>query len=82
VTVRNNLSFNPENIQVSPGATVTWTWEGTTSEAHNVTFTNPAIANSPNQTSGTHQATMPTAAGTYDYRCTNHGGMDGTVLVQ
>jgi plastocyanin len=73
--------FTPGAIQVSPGATVTWTWSGT-GNLHNVTFANAAIADSGNQTSGTYDTAMPTATGTYTYQCTNHSGMDGSVLVQ
>ena len=82
VAVRNNNTFNPDYIRVSPGATVTFTWEGTTSEPHNINFTNPGIDDAGDRTTGTHEATMPTAAGPYDYTCTNHSGMDGRVLVQ
>lgn len=79
VTVDDN-SFSPENIQVSPGATVTWTWSGTNS--HNVTFADASITDIGNHTSGAHTSTMPMAAGDYTYQCTNHGGMTGTVRVQ
>ena len=81
VTVSNNF-FSPASIQVSPGATVTWTWSGGTN-GHNVTFANNAITSSNNQsqTSGTYATAMPTTAGAYNYECTNHAGMDGTVTV-
>ena len=81
VIVRDNNSFNPDYIRVSPGATVTWTWEGTTDEDHNITFSDSRITDGGNARSGTHQATFA-AAGTYNYSCTNHAGMDGRVLVQ
>ncbi len=77
-------NFNPAAIQVQPGATVTWTWGG--SEQHNVTWASGNLSNSPTQTGGTHQVTMPTQTGEYVYYCTLHGtpsgGMRGTVRVQ
>ena len=72
--------FDPSSNTVSPGTTVTWTWRG--SNAHNVTFANSQISDSGDQTSGTFSTAMPTATGDYDYQCTNHAGMDGTVTVQ
>lgn len=80
VTVGNNF-FDPEDIAVSPGATVTWTWSGGVS--HNVTFTSGEIESSATQASGTHQAAMPTTTGSYDYRCTIHPSqMQGSVVVE
>ena len=73
--------FTPQHIRVSPGATVTWTWTG--SNTHNVAFAAAAgVATSPSQTSGTYQAAMPSAPGTYPYECEWHTGMTGSVLVE
>ncbi|HET9948130.1 MAG TPA: cupredoxin domain-containing protein, partial [Longimicrobiales bacterium] len=71
VTVRDQ-EFVPADLTVTPGATVTWTWDGQTAEPHNVTFDDPGITDSGNQSSGTFQATMPQTPGTYDYHCTFH----------
>jgi len=81
VNVADN-DFQPGAIQVSPGATVTWTWTG--SAQHNVTFSSGGIASSATQTSGMFATAMPTAPGTYNYVCTIHQsiGMTGSVLVQ
>lgn len=79
VSVGNNF-FSPADIQVSPGATVTWTWNSSGTQ-HNVTFPSTAIGDSPNQPSGTFSTAMPTTPGTYNYSCTLHSGMDGSVLV-
>ena len=74
-----DFEFTPPDIQVTGGATVTWTWIG--SSLHNVTFaTSSGIANSVTQTSGTYQVAMPTATGVYTYRCTIHG-FNGSVTV-
>lgn len=78
VEVQDN-SFDPSAITVSPGATVTWTWRG--SEQHDVTFDDSQFQNGPLQSSGTHSVTFPTA-GTYDYECTQHAGMEGSVVVE
>lgn len=80
VNVRGNLTFDPADIVVSAGATVTWTW--TDPVNHNVTFSNSSITSSANQTTGTFSSVMPTAPGTYAYTCTIHPGMDGSVQVQ
>jgi plastocyanin len=80
VSVVDN-EFNPAAIQVSPGATVTWTWNG--SATHNVNFASGSIVDSPDQSSGTYAVAMPMAPGTYTYVCDYHPGiMTGSVLVQ
>ena len=83
VSVRDN-TFNPEAIQVSPGATVTFTWSG--SDAHNVIWVGGGRPNSPTQTTGTFSSTMPTTAGELVYFCDLHGsssgGMRGTIRIQ
>ena len=77
-----DFDFTPPDIQVTPGATVTWTWTG--SDTHNVTFTvSSGIVNSVTQTSGTYQVAMPTVTGVYTYQCTIHpSDMTGSVTVQ
>jgi plastocyanin len=78
VSVDNDF-FSPANIQVTPGTTVTWSWvSGATT--HNVSFTDGA-GGSGDKASGSFSRTF-SAAGTFDYRCTLHGGMNGTVLVK
>ena len=75
-----DFAFEPPNIQISAGATVTWTWTG--SIGHNVTFASAGITNSITQIAGTHMAVMPTATGTYTYMCTIHPLlMTGSVIV-
>ncbi len=81
VTVSNDF-FNPADIQVSPGAMVTWTWAGGHPIGHSVTFTDPAIVSSVTQINGIHVAAMPMATGTYYYNCTTHPStMQGAVTV-
>lgn len=82
------LRFNPANVvvQVNTGTAgvgeVTWTWNDSPT-GHNVTFTSgptPRPANSTTKDAGTYSATF-TTVGTYEYTCTLHQGMNGTVRV-
>ena len=77
VTVENN-QFTPQDVQVSPGTTVTWTW-GAGAATHNVTFADGVTSN--DRASGTYTRTFATA-GTFPYSCTIHPGMTGTVTVK
>ncbi len=78
VTVSDNL-FTPPCTKVPVGSTVTWTWSG--ANPHNVTFANSALGASQTQTAGTYQKTFANA-GTFNYDCTVHPGMSGSVQVQ
>src|SRR5205809_1019091 len=84
VSVNDNV-FSPASAVIKTGGTVTWTWAGSPLVMHNVTYTGgptPRPANGPNKAggSGTFQSTI-TTVGKYDYTCTNHAGMNGTVTV-
>jgi plastocyanin len=75
VNVLDNF-FDPETLDVSVGDTVTWDFKG--GAAHNV------IADDfKSKTLGKGKTFTYTfnTAGTYDYTCTLHNGMDGTVVV-
>ena len=74
VAVDDNV-FAPAAIEVPAGATVTWEWRG--SADHNVVGDGFESAV---QDEGEFGHTF-TAPGTYDYRCTLHGGMGGRVMV-
>lgn len=79
IQVANN-SFTPNALTVPLNTVVTYEWQGTTL-AHNVTFsTAGAPANIPDRTSGSVTRTFGTA-GTFNYGCTNHPGMNGSVTV-
>ena len=81
VNVNDNF-FSPSSAVIKTGGTVTWTWAG--SAFHNVTFTGgpaPRPTDGPNQASGTYTTPAITTLGTYNYVCTNHGGMNGTLTV-
>lgn len=74
VSVEDNL-FDPEAIEISSGDTVTWEWNG--DQPHNVSHED---FESEIQTEGTFEQTFD-EAGTYEYTCTVHAGMDGVVEV-
>jgi plastocyanin len=73
-------SFNPEQVDITAGGQVTWSFTGL--QPHNVTFSAGAGApsNIPSTATGNVSRTFA-AAGTYNYQCTNHPGMSGTVVV-
>ncbi len=73
VAVDDN-SFAPAAIEIPTGTTVTWQWQG--SSDHNVAGDGFESAV---QDEGQFAHTFA-APGTYDYRCTLHGGMDGRVV--
>jgi len=76
-----NRTFSPPSVVIPPSGTVTWQFSGST---HNVTFTGPAPpgGNIPDQSPGNSASrTFPTE-GIYNYACTLHNGMTGTVTVQ
>lgn len=73
-------SFSPTSLTIQAGGTVTWS--NPSGIRHNVTFTTSgAPGNIDDHTSGTNQRTFG-SAGTFNYNCTNHGGMNGAVAVQ
>lgn len=73
--------FNPTNLTITAGSTVTF--KNVSGTTHNVTFTTAgAPGNVADFSSGTQIVAFPTA-GTYDYHCTIHGlSMSGVVVVQ
>ena len=71
-----NLEFRPKKITVKAGDTVTWRWQENV--LHNVVADE---FKSENLSKGTYEHTFDTA-GTFDYRCTLHPGMDGEVVVE
>jgi plastocyanin len=76
-----SIAFNPDNVLIALNGQVTWTWNDG-AIVHNVTFT-PATgvpADITDRSSGSVSRTFSTA-GTFNYQCTRHGGMTGTVVV-
>jgi len=80
VTATTGLQFVPPSVTIAVGGTVRWTFQ---SVAHNVTFDGAAGAptNISTKSNTTDERTF-NQAGTFNYACTLHGGMNGTVVVR
>lgn len=74
----NSNSFSPNLVNLARGGTVLWLWADTTS-LHDVTFNDPLL-NSATKNSGSHSITFQ-SAGTFNYACTVHPGMTGSIVV-
>jgi plastocyanin len=79
VTESDALKFNPGSVSVKVGDVVVW--DNKSSVAHNVTFDDYQSISSDTQNGGDTYAVKFTKAGSYQYHCTFHPGMDGTVTV-
>ncbi|MGC0365206.1 plastocyanin [Rhodococcus sp. 27YEA15] len=75
------MAYSPASITVDVGDTVTWVFDDN-GMAHDVNGLGSARGKlrSPLKKSGTYTHTF-TEAGTYDYTCTPHPEMRGTVVV-
>lgn len=69
-------TFNPQTAFITKGGTVTWTF----ATLHNVTFGTGGPGNIADRSSGSASLTFPNA-GTFNYSCTIHAGMTGSVVV-
>lgn len=76
VTIQN-FAFNPDSVTISSGDTVKWT--NMDSTAHTITGTD---FSSGNLNKGDSYENTFTKAGTYDYHCSIHPSMTGTVIVK
>lgn len=74
-----NMSFSPATITVKAGTTVTW--KNTDGFAHTVTSDDGTNFNSGNLGAGANFSFAAKTAGTFDYHCTIHSGMSGTLVV-
>jgi len=76
-----NFSFQPQNVTVSVGDTVTWTMEDANTQ-HTVTSDdNPPSFNSPTLNTGQTFSHTFNQAGTFSYHCNIHQSMTGKVTV-
>src|ERR671915_291168 len=74
------IAFQPAEVTVSAGDTVTWT--NNDSVGHDVTADSFSSGDPGGMASGdTFEQTFE-EAGTFDYVCTVHPGMEGTVVVE
>jgi plastocyanin len=78
VTVQN-MAFNPATLTIPKGTTVTWT--NSDPVAHTVTASGGAF-NSGHLNPGQTFSHTFDQAGTFDYQCTYHPYMKGTIVVQ
>ncbi|MEO8288160.1 MAG: plastocyanin/azurin family copper-binding protein [Chloroflexota bacterium] len=76
-----DFKFDPAVITVAPGTKVTWTLVGPT-EHNTVSKGNPVLWESPIMQVGEKYSYTFDKAGTYDYWCTLHPEMLGTVIVK
>ncbi len=76
----DQLKFNPNSQTVKAGQVVEW--DNGSSVAHNVTFDDYQSITSDTMQNGDKYQVKFTQPGTYQYHCTFHPGMDGTVTVQ
>jgi len=75
-----NIAFDPGTVTVKVGQKVTWT--NADSVDHNVVAQSGASFSSDNFGQGGTFSFTPTKAGTIDYVCTLHPGMDGKIVVE
>jgi plastocyanin len=78
VVMQDNL-FSPNAVTIQANTTVRW--RNTGAMEHNSTGANGAWT-SPNLAPGATFERLFTQAGTYNYSCTLHAGMTGTITVQ
>lgn len=71
-----DLKFDPEKVSIEAGESVLWEWKENV--LHNVQGEG---VESPNKSDGTFRYTFQDP-GSYDYECTLHAGMTGTVEVK
>ena len=74
-----DYAFSPAEITVRAGETVTWTFAD--EAGHDVVATDTSFASEVLGSGGTYSFTFP-RAGTFEYFCSIHPSMKGTVVVQ
>ena len=74
-----NMSFSPAALNVTLGTTVTWT--NNDNMTHTVTSDSSAF-DSGNLTVGSKFTKVFSVAGTYEYHCTIHPTMKGSIVVK
>jgi plastocyanin len=74
-----DIAFAPTEVRVRVGQEIDWTNDD--SVDHNVTATSGADFRSDDFGQGGTYSYTPTRAGTIDYVCTLHPGMDATIVV-
>jgi plastocyanin len=75
----DQLKFSPNSASAKVGDVVEW--DNTGSIAHNVTFDDFPSISSTTMNGGDKFEVKFTKAGTYQFHCTFHPGMDGTITI-
>ena len=78
VSATDALQFSPTTTTAKVGQVVQWTNTG--SVLHNITFDQGCLTDSAFQPGATWEIKF-TAAGTYNYKCTIHPGMDAKITI-
>ena len=73
----SNFAFNPEELTISIGTTLTWT--NLDSAPHTIAF--ESFESETLNTNDQYSYTF-TEAGTYNYYCSLHPSMQGTIIVE
>jgi plastocyanin len=79
VTIQN-FSFTPKVTTITVGSTITWTNNDST--VHTITSNDSSFTSSAVISPGQSYSYTFTNAGTYNYHCSLHTSMTGTVVVQ
>jgi plastocyanin len=74
-----NFSFTPASLTVAKGTTVTWKFDD--SANHNVTASDKSFKSADMHTGGSYSFTF-NSAGTYNYICSIHQYMKGSITVK
>ncbi len=78
----DKMKFVPDTITVAKGDTVTWVNADTTKQPHNVVGKTGAFKSKPVMMPGDKYSWKADKAGTFEYTCTFHPGMNGKVIVK
>ena len=85
IAVNDNF-FGPVTVKIASGGTVTWTWNPSNTQQHNVRWAKvPDLAmppQGPTQVTGAPFDVTLTMPGVYEYVCNLHTGMLGTIFVE
>lgn len=79
IDATDKLQFSPTSSTAHVGDIVEWTNSGTVQ--HTVTFDTQQSLSDPSLTPGGTWEVKFSQAGTYNYKCTIHPGMNGTITV-
>ncbi len=80
ISITDDMKFNPEDLTINVGDTVTWT--NNDGMGHTATSTDgPASFDSGNIASGGTWSFTFTEVGTYEYKCDYHSSMTATITV-